>query len=155
MKFYKIPLTDRMIKIEGKSLIEILQEKFPELYEREMERINIQYEDCPGSTNPVLEKILKEYNTKTNLCYQEEKLPTYLLAIQKDDEIREYATNTPLTANHKTFTELREVTPEQFNTYLDQNPNYEEEIPKFLEQEKNKTKSHNLLQKIVNKLEIK
>ena len=50
-KYYKIPMTERMIKVDGTSLFDILKDNYLDLYNREKGRVELQ---CGGSNPGVM-----------------------------------------------------------------------------------------------------
>ena len=60
-KYYKIPMTERIAKINDISLFDILKDNYPDLYNREKGRVELQYGGTnPGVMTPQLEEAVKE-----------------------------------------------------------------------------------------------
>ena len=60
-KYYKIPMTERIIKVNDTSLFDILLEHYPDLYNREKGRVELQYGiPEPGIMTPQLEEAVNE-----------------------------------------------------------------------------------------------
>ena len=65
-KYYKIPMTERIVFANNMSLFQILKDHYPDLYNREQGRIELTYGgDNPGVMTPQLEKHVKDYNHQT------------------------------------------------------------------------------------------
>lgn len=97
-KYYKIPLTARIVSANGVSLIEILHQKYPELYDREMDRITLTYGIGPKTKNPeILERIYKD-KEETSQLYREMGVPEHIIAIKNplSSELTVYGTETKL-----------------------------------------------------------
>ncbi len=137
-KYYKIPMTERVILVNGESLFSVLSEVYPELYSREKGRIELQYglTQEPGIIEPELEKLVDEYNAGTKDLYRQLGVPTHIIAMKNEEgNLFEYATKTPLEEfGHGTFISCREVSQEQAYDYLDKQDNYYEVAAKLFPQ---------------------
>ncbi len=137
-KYYKIPMTERIVLVNGETLFSILSEVHPELYIREKGRIELQYglTQEPGIIEPGLEKLVDEYNAGTKDLYRQLGVPTHIIAM-KDEEgnLVEYATKTKLEEfGQGSFISCREVSQEEAYAYLDSQNNYYGETAKFFPQ---------------------
>ena len=88
-KYYLIPVTTREISIDGNVLFDMLGNVDNELYVRELQRVNLTYE------NPLC-KYLQEsgyidrFNSKTKMLYKKKKIPEKLLIVRNDNKIYEF-----------------------------------------------------------------
>lgn len=150
-KYYKIPMTERIVLVNGETLFSILSDVHPELYTREKDRIEIQYglTQEPGIIEPELQKLVDEYNEGTKELYRQLGVPTHIIAINDEEgNLFEYATKTPLEEfGHGSFVSCREVSQQEAYEYLDSQNNYYEETAKFFPQ-KDTVKS--LIKKAIN-----
>ncbi len=133
-KFYKIPLTERAISAHSTSLYEILREKHPILYDREVGRIELLYGALdPNLTTEELERRERNYNSRTAEIYGFHQVPQYLIAIDRDDgAITELATHTELSGRHNSIFKIREVSGEEATKYFKGEPSYFEAMSNFL-----------------------
>lgn len=156
-KYYKIPMTERIIKVNDTSLFDILKDHHPDLYNREKGRVELQYGiPEPGIMTPQLEEAVNTYNQETKRLYKEQQVPTHIIAIGDDEEIVEYVTHTPLqTFGQMLFLQGREVSKHEAYEYLDKTENYIEEVSKMLTKQDKKTLRKTLAQKVVNILSSK
>lgn len=70
-KYYKIPMTERIIKVDGTALFDILKDNYPDLYNREKGRVELKYSGSnPGVMTPHLEEVVGEYNKETDMLYR-------------------------------------------------------------------------------------
>ena len=82
-KYYKIPMTERVVLVNGETLFSILSEVHPELYTREKGRIELQYglTQEPGIIEPGLQKLVDEYNEGTKELYRQLGVPTHITRV--------------------------------------------------------------------------
>ena len=156
-KYYKIPMTERIIKVNGTSLFDILQDHHPDLYNREKGRVDLQYGiPEPGIMTPQLEEAVNTYNQETKRLYKEQHVPTHIIAIGEEEHITEYVTHTPLqTFGQGCFLLGREVSQQEAYEYLNETENYIEEVSKMLAKQEKKTLRKTLVQKVTNILSSK
>lgn len=130
MKYYKIPVTHRMIKMNGRSLFKILKEFYPELYQRELERVELTYGgDEPGSMTPQLEMALEKFQSQTDEMYLELGVPKFIIGFETDDgQILESNTRTPMTTNHKidNIFQVYEVSRDEALNAINEERNYQD-----------------------------
>ena len=151
MKYYKIPMTERIIKVDGISLFEKLQEHYPDLHNREKGRIELQYgENTSGIVTPNLKEVVGEYNRKTDNLYRIYGVPKYIIAIGKNEELREYVTGKTLEQMGQGYIALgREVSCKEALEYLNNTENYTNVINKMLIQEDSKSLKKTLIQRAI------
>lgn len=99
-KYYKIPMTERIVSANGQSLFQILEEYYPDLYNREKGRVSLTYDVTePGVMTPELEKAVNAYNAETKAIYKAMGVPQFIIGYRVGDEPPvEYVTKTPLSA---------------------------------------------------------
>lgn len=153
-KYYRIPMTERIVKVDGISLFEILQKHYPDLYNREKGRVELMYGGTnPGVMTPQLEEAVKDYNQETDVMYQKLGVPKYIIAVEDESGIREYATSTSLEvpSNHSILTgrKVSQITAYQ---YLDSTPNYVGVTSNIFQKEENKSLKKNRFQQIISTL---
>ena len=156
-KYYKIPMTERIIKVDGTSLFEILLEHYPDLYNREKGRVELQYGGTnPGVMTPHLEEVIEEYNRETDELYKLQGVPKYIIATGDDELIKEYVTGQPLeTIGHGYIFLGREVSQLEAYKYLDETDNYSEIVGKMLVKEDTKTLRKSIVRRVINVLNSK
>ncbi len=126
-KYYKIPMTERVVSVGERSLYQILQDNYPELYNRELGRVELTYGgENPGVMSPELESIVDEYNQETTAIYKAAGIPQYIIGfVGQDGTLVEYSTKTPLLMRSNfSFIFSREVSQQEAYRYLDEEPNY-------------------------------
>lgn len=142
-KYYKIPMTERIVSANGQTLFQILQDNYPDLYNREKGRVSLTYEVTePGVMTPELEKVVEAYNAETRSMYKAMGVPQFIIGFQVDDEPPvEYATKTPLTTyGYNCVLSFREVPQLEAYNYLDEESNYLEIVDKlFVKKEEPKS----------------
>lgn len=156
-KYYKIPMTERIVKVDDTSLFDILQEHYPDLYNREKGRVELQYGGTnPGIMTPQLEEIVSEYNHETDLMYLEQGVPKYIIAVDTDGEVKEYATGTELqTHGMGSLLQGREVSQTQAYEYLDTTANYIEVVGNLFAKEEKKELKKSYISRIISALTSK
>lgn len=153
-KYYRIPMTERIVKVDGISLFEILENHYPDLYNREKGRVELMYGGTnPGVMTPQLEEVVKDYNNTTDLLYKALGVPKYIIAIKDESGIREYATQTalevPSNGSILTGREVSQITAYQ---YLDSTTSYIEITNKLFVNEEKKTLKKSRFQQILRAL---
>lgn len=129
-KYYKIPLTERVVGTSTGSLYKMLRDNCPELYSREIGRMDLKYGD---KKNMVDESIIADYNKETSRMYETLRMPEFIIAIEKvpGAGIEEISTSTPLIVSSKEFLRTRMVTKEIATSYIDAKDEYSEKIANF------------------------
>ena len=156
-KYYKIPMTERIIKVNDTSLFDILLDHYPDLYNREKGRVELQYGiPEPGIMTPQLEEAVNEYNQETKRLYMEQGVPTHIIAIGNNEGVTEYFTHTPIqTSGYDSFLQGREVSRQEAYEYLDQTQNYIEQVSKMFAKKESKSLRKVLVQKVTSILKSK
>ena len=156
-KYYKIPMTERIIKVDGTALFDILKDNYPDLYNREKGRVELQYGGSnPGVMTPHLEEVVGEYNKETDMLYRIQGVPKYIVAIGDGESIKEYVTGKPLeTLGGGCIFQGREVSQLEAYKYLDDTENYAETVGKLLVKEDAKTLKKSLVQRVASILKSK
>ena len=153
-KYYKIPMTERVVSANGETLFKILQDQYPDLYNRELGRIELTYGGTePGVMTPQLEEAVNDYNAQTSLLYKAMGVPQYLIAIKEDDkEVKEYVTGTILTAGGLgCLLEGRQVSQTTAYQYLDETPNYMDKVAQLFPKEEKKSLIKRTITAIISK----
>lgn len=130
-KYYKIPMTERIVSINGKSLFNTLQDNYPDLYNRELGRVELTYGGPePGIMTPQLEREVDEYNAETARLYQAMGVPSHIIGVKNDEgEVFEYVTGLPLeTRGYTSMFSGRGVSQLEAYNYLDNQINYSEVV---------------------------
>jgi len=130
-QYYLIPITTTGIYFNGKELYEILKETYPELAQREEERINIIYSACPkiGITEIIKQKYNKHIH-ETKKIYNEKKVPQYLIAYGNDSCAEEILTKAKIQPKYAAALGVRNATEEEVCEYY-HNSNYEINITNY------------------------
>ena len=98
-KYYLIPLTEEDIYLNGKSLESILDSLYPELLQREIDRINILYSVSPMIEMPTsVKQRYEQHNIETKKMYDEAQVPYYLIAYGNDRCAEEILTKSKITS---------------------------------------------------------
>ena len=154
-KYYKIPLTERLVTVNNRSLFQILQEHYPDLYERERGRVELTYGgDNPGAITPQLECEIEKYNKETANLYKAMGVPSHIIAYQVDDgSISEYCTGASLESHgYYTFFKNREVSQAEAYQLLDEENNYSAVVSKmFAQKEKPKSLGKRICERFLGK----
>lgn len=153
-KYYRIPMTERIVKVDGISLFEILQKHYPDLYNREKGRVELMYGGSnPGVMTPQLEEAVKDYNQETDVMYHALGVPKYIIAIKDESGIREYATKTTLEVpSNGSILTGREVSQTTAYQYLDSTTNYIGITNKMFVKEENKSLKKSRFQQMLSAL---
>lgn len=131
-KYYLIPMTDRDIYIDDKSLCSILKESHPILMDREEERIDILYSTSPLVRMPITEEIrYKKHKEETKKMYHELQVPEYIIAYGNECEAREILTNAEIISRYLAALSIRGVTKEKAKEYYYINNYYEKIVNYF------------------------
>lgn len=129
-KYYKIPLTERVIGTKNGSLYKTLRENYPELYTREVGRMDLKYGD---QKNMVDTSIIADYNKETSVMYETLGMPEFIIAVEKISGrgIKEISTSTPLIILSKEVLKARLVSKESAISYIEGKEEYSEKIANF------------------------
>ena len=124
--YYLVPVTARLIQINGISLFTMLKHMDSELYQRELDRIHISYEMRDNNS-----QMIREYNEETKRMYQDNDVLEYL-AIEKDETgVHEVGTKLEVEGN-SSYLEVFEVPSSRIGEYLLENPDYCKFIRTFI-----------------------
>lgn len=140
-KYYLVPVTTRGIKVNGKSLYEVLGMLDTELYAREKTRIELTYERKEGY---MLQKsgYIQGYNEYTSILYNEREIPERLILREdEDDKVCEFFTGTEVEYSNKSYLDVFRVKPLDIKEYLEGNSSYHSKVEKFIRKSKKKGKS--------------
>ena len=150
-------MTERIIKVDDTSLFDILKDNYPDLYNREKGRVELQYGGSnPGVMTPQLEEVVGEYNKETDMLYKQQGVPKYIIAINNGETIKEYVTGKPLeTIGGGCIFQGREVSQLEAYNYLDTTENYIEIVGKLFAKEDKKTLRKSLVQRVADILKTK
>ena len=139
-QYYLIPVLEDNIYFNGKTLRSILNLTYPNLVDREIERISILYSHCPDFSMP--EHLKRKYilhNIKTSILFDNEKIPYYLIAYGTDKHAREIVTKAKIKPEYPAALSFRNAKLDEINEYY-MKTNYEERILNFAEAYKSKQK---------------
>lgn len=118
--YYLIPVVDSDILLDGVSLKDILKKYFPELEERESQRVDIIYSTRYFMPTP--KEKLKKHNEKTKSIYNKKNIPMYLIAYGNSElEAREIVSGKSLFAKYNAALGIRKVTKEYAIKYFNEN----------------------------------
>ena len=78
-KYYKIPLTERVVGVSTGSLYKTLRENYPDLYNREVGRMDLKYGDSKHTTD---KDTMDRYNKETSMMYKAMGLPEFIIAVE-------------------------------------------------------------------------
>ena len=132
-KYYKIPMTERVFKINGVSPIDILRYNYPHLYNREQGRMELQYSTNPIFMSPQQAQTIDEYNEVTNMMYNLQGIPKYIIAVSDGSDIKECATRVTIeTFGYDCLLKEREVSKIHAHEYLNKTSNYIETMHNLL-----------------------
>lgn len=130
-KYYLIPMTEKDIYLNNKSLGSILASSCPELSQMESERVDILYSVSPKLKMPInVEQKYKQHIIKTKKMYDESLVPYYLIAYGDGKCVKELVTETEITSEYPAALEVRSVSKEEVKEYYTSS-NYEAKICKF------------------------
>ncbi len=128
-KYYLIPLTDRAIYLNEKPLETILKEKFPKLYKREEERIDILYSN--GYDSEIPRERLDRHNEKTKEIYEKMQIPEYIIACGNDKSAKEVITGIKLSGKYPAALGVRKTSKERLEEYY-RTSNYSNKIINYI-----------------------
>lgn len=156
-KFYKIPMTERIVMTEKGSLIDILKEQYPELHQRELDRIELTYgHNNPGYMTPELEETVSKYNKETAMMYKAMGVPQYIIAKEKDGgDVIEHITGTKLITRCNSILYGREINAIEAHEYIEGIPNYTEKVQQFFAIENDKKETKNPIKRLIRSISKK
>ncbi len=132
-KYYKIPMTERALSISDKRIIDILQDNYPELYNREVNRVELTYGN--SKTTPLIEQgtDIESYNRETDALYKQMGVPSHIIAYSDEaDGVFEYATSEKIQApKSDTIFKMRIVSKQAATEFLTQEKNYFEVVSRM------------------------
>ena len=129
-KYYKIPLTERVVGVSTGSLYKTLRENYPDLYNREVGRMDLKYGDSKHTTD---KDTMDRYNKETSMMYKAMGLPEFIIAVEtvSGEGIKEISTSTPLIISSKEILKSRNVSKETAILYITEEKEYSEKIANF------------------------
>lgn len=137
-KYYKIPMTERIIGTSFGSLYKLLRERCPKLHDREIGRLALKHGSSDVSQSELKEQLTK-YNQETSAMYELLKIPEFIIAVDNNvTGIVEISSSIPLEVTCKEFLPARKISEEEAKQYVEKNPNYSEIVSNFFVQEKAK-----------------
>lgn len=144
-KFYKIPLTERVVGVSSGSLYKTLRENYPDLYNREVGRMDLKYGDARHSTDKAT---MDNYNKETSMMYKAMGLPEFIIAVEtvSGEGIKEISTSTPLIISSKEFLKTRNVSKETAILYVEEESEYSKKVADFFTANKEKSLSKRIEQ---------
>lgn len=121
MKYYLISIAlANDIFFNGKSLKQLLEEFYPELYKRENERVNILYSVSPlVSLPPEVRKKYEAYVHETSEIYKRLEVPEYLIATGNDKKVIEVCTHNKLVSKYDAALGIRSTTIDKTQKFFD------------------------------------
>ena len=137
-KYYLVPVTTRDIKIKGKTLFEMLHRVDRELYNREIRRVEMTYE------NPVCKYLqeaglIDEYNNVTSLMYQSKGIPEKII-IKKDEKgIYEFFSEEEIECDNDNYLEVFRINPTDVKKFVE-NYSYDRNVLRFIKKGSRKRK---------------
>lgn len=138
-KYYLVPVTTRNIKINGKTLFEMLEKVDKKLYERELKRINITYE------NPICKYyqesgLIEKFNNNTRILYNIRRVPEKLIIVEDDNRKYEFFSEENIECDNDLYLKTFRVSPmvikKCIESYL-----YDKCVLKFIKKGSKKEKS--------------
>lgn len=130
-KYYLIPTTESDIYFNDKSLGNILEEYYPELFRREEERIDILYSTSPLISMPASERRrYNEHNAETKKMFDKKQVPQYLIAYGNDYYAEEILTKIKITSKYPAALSIRSVSKEKVEEYY-YSSNYKTKITNY------------------------
>lgn len=143
-KYYKIPMTERIVSLNKKTLFQTLQENYPELAKREKGRVELTYGgNEPGAMTPQLEETVRKYNAETANVYRQMGVPSHIIGFQKEEGgIVEYITGVPIETSYGSTSVLtgREISQKEATQFLTEESNYYDTVSNlFLKKEEPKS----------------
>lgn len=140
-KYYLIPLTEKDIYLNDKSLRSILDSLYPELLQREIDRINILYSVSPLIEMPTsVKQRYEQHNIETKKMYDEAQVPYYLIAYGNDRCAEEILTKSKITSRYPAALGIRSVSKEKAEEYY-ASSNYETAICRIFNNNDNSYKN--------------
>lgn len=150
--FYMIRTLDRDIQFNQQDIYQSITIRSRKINYLENKRVGFIYSVHMNRDFTEKEKLeyLKIVEQLKN-TFKEESYPEFLLAIGEPDCAIELSTKMPITAKYDAAISVREVTEEQFITYLNEHPEYASEVKHFLEPPNNVIDFKEALKRIRNK----
>lgn len=130
-KYYLVPTWDHSVEFNDIKLINLLEEKFPLLYELENKRISILYSVSPMKEfPPSAQRKYDEHIKKTSTIYEKMNLPKHIIVVKNNDVFEEFISKTKVSSSYESGITVHSVPKEKINQVL--NNNYEEKINNFI-----------------------
>lgn len=137
MKYYIVPITEKRVFYKGKSLYELLKETYPELGQREDQRIEIVLSHNMFEEDTEVDKMLIKHNNTTHALYESNNLPPWIILEETETEIHEYITHEPLKAKTNGFIKRYAITQGYINEYI-KDSDYENKVRTYFKKIKSK-----------------
>lgn len=132
-KYYCIPITNSNVFHNGQSLKDHLMIVDYPIYIRDVSFKEFFYGRiyCDIPTNQELDKIFQEEQKYMKTAFKEKGLPESLIAVSDDEGFYEITTKEKLNTRSKLIESMYRITEEDAIKYLDENPNYIENVNHF------------------------
>lgn len=132
MNYYLIPIVDNYIYYNSKSLRDNLKEKNLLLYEKELKKSKILY----NQNNIIVSQLMMEYNDyalEIKELYNTENIPQYIVAKGNLYSIREVVTGVKLEVSSEVNLKIREISKRKALKYLEENCSYSSKVNNFFD----------------------
>lgn len=132
-KFYLIPVTEHSVFLNGKPLIEILEDVDKTLYKRENERISMIYSFPMNHTLTLKEKDkINQFNKHTSNLYDIHGVPEKLIVYGNNNGLYELYTGANIECNNINILDIREVDSLMIDYFIKDNPLYGITVSNFI-----------------------
>ena len=132
-KYYLVPVTTKMIKIKDsdRSLLEVLEMVDTELYERELRRIDITYENsmCKYFQET---GYINEFNNNTRMLYKTRGIPEKLILVNDEKGLYEFFTGKKIECRIDSYLEPFRISVQEAKKVINSRYQYGYNVSKFM-----------------------
>lgn len=129
-KYYIVPVTTRAVRINDRSLFEMLGNVNKKLHDRELERIKMTYES--DIYNYYNYDIINGYNHMTKMLYEKRVIPEKMIIVDNGSKKIEFFTEEEIECDNDSYLEVFKANPGQVKKYIQKNPLYGKSVIKFI-----------------------
>ena len=137
-KYYLVPVTTRSVKINGKTLFEMLGKVDKKLYDRELKRIDITYES-PICKHYQESGLIEDFNNNTRLLYNVRRVPEKLIIVEDKDRKYEFFSEENVECDDELYLKTFRVNPMVIKKCIE-NYLYDKNVLKFIKKGSKKEK---------------
>lgn len=141
--YYLVPVTATGVKFRDKGLRDVFKTVEPELYEKEVKRLELKYGDEASKLDSkMLDTLIERANLETKALFKLKKIPEKIVVVKNGDLLYELATEFPITVEEDCFIAAFRTEPNNVVEFFMEDDSYPDDIANFFSNYDCKTGVH-------------